>query len=108
MNREEWFENKWRYLRKFSFMAVVGVAFIIAALITEIEILAIGLFLVIPLLGFLVVVPLLHWKDRYIGEKSTLWGVLLLIETSGWFKIIYWFRHILPDKRKVGRYESVD
>ena len=47
---------------------------------------------------------ILHWKHRYVGKKSTLWGILLLLETSGWFKIVYLFRHILPDIRGTGRY----
>ncbi len=45
-----------------------------------------------------------HWKGRYIGEHSDLWGGLLLVETSGWMKLVYLFRHMLPDLRREGRY----
>jgi hypothetical protein len=63
-----------------------------------------GILLLAPLLFYLVILTIWHWKERYIGDHSNLWGALLLIETSGWFKIVYWFRHILPDWRGTGRY----
>jgi hypothetical protein len=50
------------------------------------------------------VVVILHWKDRYRGRHSDLWGVLILIETSGWMKLVFIFRHIIPDIRHSGRY----
>lgn len=106
MNREEWFRPKWVYLKRFAWMAVAGAAFGITSAFLQIEIIALGGLLIIPLLFWVVLVPLLHWKDRYIGEKSTLWGALLLIETSGWFKVAYWFRHIMPDWRQSGRYAN--
>jgi len=31
--------------------------------------------------------------------------LLLAIETSGWFKIVYLLRHILPDIRSTWRYK---
>jgi len=55
-----------------------------------------------------VLIPIYHWKDRYIGGHNTLWGALLVIETSGWSKIIYWFRHIFPDRARTGRYANVE
>jgi hypothetical protein len=45
-----------------------------------------------------------HWKDRYRGRHSDLWGALLLIETTGWFKLVYLVRHLIPDIRNTGRY----
>ena len=108
MTREEWFKSKWSYLKKFALLALVGAILLIAGTKLEIKILQFGAFLIIPLLFWLVIIPLLHWKDQYIGEKSTLWGALLVIETSGWFKIIYWFKHILPDWNKTGRYENLE
>ena len=104
MNREEWYKSKWAYLKRFAWMGLIGFIFIIVFAVTQVEIFGIGIFLVLPLFFWLVLMPLLHWKDRYIGRKSTLWGALLLLETSGWFKIIYWFRHILPDWKRSGRY----
>jgi hypothetical protein len=44
-----------------------------------------------------------HWKERYQGKHSDLWGALLLIETSGWLKVIYLFRHIFPDMKRTPR-----
>ena len=108
MKREEWFESKWRYLKRFSIMAGIGLLSIVLFAITKFQFWGVGILLIIPLMFWLVLVPLLHWKDRYIGEKSTLWGALILIETSGWFKIIYWFRHILPDWNKRGRYSEAE
>jgi predicted permease len=58
----------------------------------------------LPCFIFAYVLTILHWKSRYQGKHSDLWGVLLLLETSGWFKLIYIFRHILPDMRGRGRY----
>jgi hypothetical protein len=49
-------------------------------------------------------VTIWHWKDRYRGNHSDLWGAIILIETSGWMKIVYLFRHILPDMRGTGHY----
>lgn len=106
MDRDEWFSSKWLYMKWFSIMAVVGVGFLALADALERNIVAWGGLLIIPLIFWLVLVPLLHWKDRYIGPKSTLWGALLLIESSGWFKIIYWFRHVIPDWKKSGRYAN--
>lgn len=108
MNQEDWFKSKWRYMKRFSYFAIAGITFGILAALTKIEALAAGMLLILPLLFWLVFVPLLHWKDRYIGEKGTIWGALILIETSGCSKIVYWFRHILPDWKKEGRYSDVE
>lgn len=66
-----------------------------------------GLFaglLLLPAFIYTYVVVIWHWKERYRGSHSDLWGALILIETSGWFKIVYVFRHMLPDMRQTGRY----
>jgi len=64
--------------------------------------------LAVPSGVYLYVMVILHWKDRYRGRHSDLWGVLILIETSGWLKIVYFFRHIRPDMHHSGRYlESI-
>ena len=64
----------------------------------------VGVFCIIPALVYLVLLTIWHWKGRYRGTHSNLWGGLLIIETSGWFKIVYLFRHIIPDVRRTGRY----
>jgi hypothetical protein len=66
----------------------------------------IGVLLIVPLLGYLAILPVLHWKDGYRGNHSNLWGALLVLEASGWFKLIYWFRHLLPGYRRARRAAS--
>ena len=109
MKREDWFTGKWLALKRFSLLAAAGI--VVAAIGGSIEnrwLVVPGVLAIIPLIFWLVLVPLFHWKDRYKGDSSGLWGALLLIETSGWFKIVYWLRHVLPDWRKSGRYENVE
>jgi hypothetical protein len=62
----------------------------------------VGLWL--PLFFYIYVVVIWHWKARYRGRHSDLWGALILLETSGWFKLIYIFRHLIPDMRGKGHY----
>jgi hypothetical protein len=50
------------------------------------------------------VVIIWHWKGRYRGNHTDLWGALILLETSGWMKLVYLFRHLIPDMRQTGRY----
>lgn len=109
MKREEWFREKWLYLKRFAVLAAVGVLFLIASAYTEVRWLAVlGALALVPLMLSLVLIPLFHWKDRYKGERSGLWGAVLLIETTGWFKIVYWLRHVLPDWKRNGRYQNAD
>jgi hypothetical protein len=107
MDRSQWFEPKWKTLRKAAKFALVGLLPIaMAVLLREPAVAAIAVLFLIPLLVWLVLIPLLHWRERYRGTNMTLWGALLVLETSGWFKIIYWFRHVLPDHRATGRYSD--
>jgi len=62
--------------------------------------------LFLPAFFYGYVVTLWHWKDRYRGSHSDLWGALLLIETSSWMKLVYLFRHLIPDMRHTGRYRA--
>jgi hypothetical protein len=107
--RDLWFEKKFAVLRRCAWLAMAGVPLVVSGLFTRNAItqaleLLLAFFLIFPLILTLTVVPVLHWKDRYKGKHSNLWGALLVIETSGWFKIVYWFRHILPDSHDTGRY----
>lgn len=65
-----------------------------------------GLLTTVPGFLYLFICTIWHWKDRYRGNHSDLWGALLMIESSGWFKLVYLFRHIVPDARQVGRYAA--
>jgi hypothetical protein len=60
--------------------------------------------LILPVFIYIYVIIIWHWKNRYRGNHSDLWGALILIETSGWMKLVYIFRHIVPDMRHSGRY----
>jgi hypothetical protein len=60
--------------------------------------------LIIPGFVYVYVIVIWHWKDRYRGKHGDLWGALILLETSGWMKLVYIFRHILPDIYHTGRY----
>jgi hypothetical protein len=63
-----------------------------------------AMLLFIPGFIYIYVMVILHWKDRYQGRHSDLWGFLILVETSGWMKLVYLFRHIIPDYLHIGRY----
>ena len=69
--------------------------------------LLIGVLLFLPGVIYLNLVTIWHWKTRYRGNHSDLWGGLILLETSGWFKLVYLFRHIIPDARGKGRYSAL-
>jgi hypothetical protein len=100
--------NKWpkrfELIRGFGWLALVSVTFFVSTLFFPREYrdwpLVFGVLFVLPLLVYTYVVVIWHWKERYRGKHSDLWGALILIETSGWFKLIYFFRHILPDMRR--------
>src|SRR5882724_9295932 len=64
----------------------------------------IGAVAFVPGVFYIVALTIWHWKTRYRGNRSDLWGVVLVVETSGWFKLVYLFRHIIPDARGTGRY----
>jgi hypothetical protein len=100
--------KRFELLRGFGWLALAGILFgVIAACTSEnlrlwTAVFAILLFL--PAFLYAYVVIIWHWKDRYQGNHSDLRGALILIETSGWFKLVYLFRHLIPDMRHTGRY----
>ena len=67
-----------------------------------------GVVLFVPGALYMMLVTIWHWKERYRGKHSDLWGGLILLETTGWFKLIYLFRHVIPDARGTGRYVPLD
>ena len=75
--------------------AVISQIYSSSSLCTALAIL--GGILALPGFIYMYCLTILHWKHRYSGRHSNLWGIILLIETSGLFKIIYFIRHILPD-----------
>jgi hypothetical protein len=101
-------EKRFEIIRNLGWLALASLPFFVLALITS-EFLRIfsavaAVLLILPAFIYIYVIVIWHWKDRYRGKHSDLWGALILIETSGWMKIVYLFRHILPNLRHSGRY----
>jgi hypothetical protein len=105
-----WLEPKLPRLERFFWFALVGgIALPAGAIVkgTLGGVLSVGgILTILPLFGYLYLLPIWHWKERYRGDHSHLWGAALVIETSGWSKVAYWFRHILPDHNGRGRYSD--
>ena len=113
MTREEWYKYKFRWLKRFFFSALVGLFAVAISFAQPNEAIrsvlgVLTALAIIPLIFMLCFIPVLHWKDRYRGTKSNLWGFFLVFETSGWSKIFYWFMHVLPDKNSEGPYANLD
>jgi len=108
---DERFFSRVTLLKRLGWLALVGVVLLLSAFglgedaLHPNELCAIlGSIALAPGVVYLVIFTIWHWKSRYRGAHSDLWGALLLIETSGWFKLVYLFRHIIPDARGTGRY----
>ena len=104
-------KTRFTWLRNLSFAALVGLVAVLVALLSadgpmKTMLGITGVAAVIPGFIYLLMVTMWHWKSRYRGNHSDLWGALLLIEASGWFKLVYLFRHIIPDARQSGRYSN--
>jgi hypothetical protein len=105
MDRGTWFAPKWLWLKRFAAIALSGLGLAIAGALLQMESMAIlGVFLFVPLIFWVAFIPILHWKDRYIGSSPNVWGAFLCFETSSWSKILYWFIHVLPDWKRSGAY----
>jgi hypothetical protein len=107
----ELWQNRIRWVIRLGLLAVLGLALLIPPLILNGDLpaalIVAGLLLVVPGLIYLNLVTIWHWKARYRGSHSDLWGALILIETSGWLKLVYLFRHMIPDARGRGRYARI-
>ena len=109
--RDAWLEDRIAMAKKYGLAAIAGLALIALGFIFKenvemLPLIFIGILMLIPFFMHETVFTVWHWKRRYRGEHSDLWGAILVIETSGWFKIVYWFRHILPDWHGTGRYSD--
>jgi hypothetical protein len=108
------FANKFRILRRLAKIALLALPMLVfaAVLHSHSPLPELFLFLAVlaafPCLIYGYVLTVLHWKGRYRGSHSDLWGVLLLLEASGWFKLVYLFRHLLPDMGQRGRYSDAE
>ena len=112
MTNEEFKRKLWQ-LKRLGWLALVGATLIAVGFSLrnnsgEPETIStfFGILFLMPAFVYLVLLTLWHWKGRYRGTHSDLWGAVLLLEVSGWFKIIYFFRHILSDAQQSGRYKD--
>lgn len=104
------FSNKFRILVRLAQLALFALPLGLAAWILPHNSLphvacgVLAVLCVLPCLVFAYVLTILHWKSHYQGVHSDIWGVLLIAETTGWFKLVYLIRHLLPDMMGKGRY----
>jgi hypothetical protein len=105
--KDKW-QKRFDRLRLFGELALVGLPFLLAAyLSSDFARTFCGVaaaMLIVPGFVYVYVIVIWHWKHRYRGNHSDLWGALILIETSGWMKLVCIFRHIVPDMYHTGRY----
>jgi hypothetical protein len=104
-----WQQTKFDLCVAFGWAALVGVFFAVVAFTAGEGPIATGAviaaaLLLLPFLIHGTLLALWHWKSRYRGKHSMLWGALLILEATGWFKLIYLIRHVLADRQKKGRY----
>jgi hypothetical protein len=109
--RDAWLEDRIAMTKKYGLTAIAGLAFMAFGFTFRqnfimLPLIFIGILMLLPFFIHETVFTVWHWKRRHRGEHSDLWGTILVIETSGWFKIVYWFRHILPDWHGTGRYSD--
>lgn len=101
-------QSRFRSLLRLGIVSLFGLAILLPCIfmgpVAPLALALAGMVLFIPGAVYLVLVTIWHWKERYRGRHSDLWGGLILLETTGWFKIVYLFRHIIPDARRTGRY----
>jgi hypothetical protein len=102
-------ESRFGWLGRLGIAALIGLVILMPVLLgwaAPHAVIAVGVLLFVPGAIYLILVTVWHWKERYRGKHSDLWGGLILLETTGWFKIVYLFRHIIPDARRTGRYAA--
>jgi hypothetical protein len=104
-------EKRIRILMWLALPTFVGYALILGTFVSafldrspSVGLVMLAVVLLLPGGLYLSLVTIWHWKSRYRGSHSDLWGALLFLETSGWFKLVYLFRHLIPDARGRGRY----
>ncbi len=109
--RHTLWQSRFRWLLRLGIASLLGFVILLPCMLMEhgsVALCVLGVLLFAPGAIYLLLVTMWHWKERYRGEHSDLWGGLLLLETTGWFKLVYLFRHIIPDARGRGRYATPD
>jgi hypothetical protein len=110
-----WQEVKYRWLIFFAWMIVpaMGLFFWVVFLTSSTDVLSLlpylagSFLLMVPCFVHLQLLAVWHWKQRYTGTHSKLWGALFVLEFTGWSKIIYFFLHVLPDRQNQRAYFKV-
>jgi hypothetical protein len=110
---EFWQETKFGWFVVFGWIVVPGITMFVVALMGPVD----WPYALVGMAGFLLTAPFIvhmnllaiwHWKARYVGNHSKLWGFLIVLLTfTSWGNLIYLFRHILPDRRHSGRYKGL-
>src|SRR6267143_6852131 len=88
---DAWLEERIAMTKKFGLAALAGAAAVAIALTLKenskmFPLILIGAMMIVPFFMHETIFTIWHWKRRYRGEHSDLWGAILVIETSGWFK----------------------
>jgi hypothetical protein len=118
---DELWQTRVRWIGFLAIPAVVGVMLVLTVFVVQAianagggslgnlpdVLLPSAIWLFVPEMIWLCLVPFLHWAQRYRGRHSMLWLCFLVFDTGGIFKLVYLFRHILPDWRGKGRYRRV-
>ncbi|HXA83911.1 MAG TPA: hypothetical protein VNZ47_02470 [Candidatus Dormibacteraeota bacterium] len=112
-NKDFWDEVQFELLVVFGWLALGGLLLLALAFVAGKErggagLAVTGTLLVLPAVFHATLITVWHWKSRYQGFNSKLWGALLMLENTGWSKLIYFFRHVLPDRRNRGRYARLE
>lgn len=107
--RDFWLQTKFDWFIVFCWLALAGIVLIMASGFINQEqisstLLITGVILIVPFILHANLLAIWHWKSRYRGSHSKIWGALMLIEISGWLRVIYLLKHVIPDRRNKGRY----
>jgi len=108
---DEQFQTRVRLLKRLGWLALSGILLLVldSTILREDlrfhqPLVTLAVLSVIPAVFYAVLLVIWHWKSRYRGSRGDLWGALIVLEVSGWLKVVYLFRHVIPDSRGTGRY----
>src|SRR5689334_10199378 len=94
-----WQETKFAWFLIFSWMVVPAIAMVAVALAGPVDwpyglVGMAGFLLMTAFMVHLNLLAIWHWKVRYVGNHSKLWGsVIVLLTYTGWGNLVYFFKH---------------